>query len=85
MTHAYFCFYHAVSNVVLRRVGHACQGKSVLLKYLMLSITVFVLAFITAFMETFTIAHFPYYRFKVRQLLASGTASTADSFESCAR
>lgn len=23
MTHAYFCLYHALSNVLLRRLGHA--------------------------------------------------------------
>lgn len=26
MTHAYFCFYHAVSNVLIRRVG---RGRGV--------------------------------------------------------
>lgn len=68
MTHAYFCFYHALSNVVLRRVLHACQGSTVVSRYLVMSITVFVLAFVTALMETVTIAHFPYYRFKVRKV-----------------
>ena len=24
MTHAYFCFYHALSNVLLRRVRRSC-------------------------------------------------------------
>ena len=68
MTHAYFCFYHALSNVVLRRVLNAYHGSGAVLKYIMMSSTVFVLAFITAFMETFTIAHFPYYSFKVSHL-----------------
>lgn len=69
MTHAYFCFYHALSNVILRRVSHACHTSTLMAKFVTLSVTVFVLAFITALMETVTIAHFPYYRFKVRLLL----------------
>lgn len=34
-----------------------------------MSCMVFVVAFITALMETVTIAHFPYYRFKVSKML----------------
>ena len=67
MTHAYFCFYHALSNVVLRRTTHAVQSLPPFVQWLVLATVVFVLAYITALMETVTIAHFPYYKFKVRQ------------------
>ena len=66
MTHAYFCFYHALLNVVLRRTTHAVQHHRPAVQWLVLAVVVFVLAYITALMETVTIAHFPYYRFKVR-------------------
>ncbi len=65
MTHAYFCFYHALSNVVLRRTVHAVQRYHTIVQWLLLALVVFILAYITALMETVTIAHFPYYRFKV--------------------
>ena len=69
MTHAYFCFYHALSNMVLRRVSHAVQKCRVIVQWLVLALVVFILAYITALMETVTIAHFPYYRFKVTSFL----------------
>ena len=65
MTHAYFCFYHALSNMVLRRVSHAVQNRRIVVQWLVLALVVFILAYITALMETVTIAHFPYCRFKV--------------------
>ena len=65
MTHAYFCFYHALSNVVLRRTAYAVQQSPRICQWMTLVTVVFVLAYITALMETVTIAHFPYYRFKV--------------------
>ncbi len=71
MTHAYFCFYHALSNVVLRRTLHAVQRYHTIVQWLLLALVVFILAYITALMETVTIAHFPYYRFKVTTLLDS--------------
>ena len=71
MTHAYFCFYHALSNVVLRRMLHAVQRYHTIVQWLLLALAVFILAYITALMETVTIAHFPYYRFKVTTPLDS--------------
>ena len=70
MTHAYFCFYHALSNVVLRRTLHAVQRYHTIVQWLLLALVIFILAYITALMETVTIAHFPYYRFKVTTPLA---------------
>lgn len=71
MTHAYFCFYHALSNVVLRRTLHAVQSYHTIVQWLLLALVIFILAYITALMETVTIAHFPYYSFKVITLLDS--------------
>lgn len=63
MTHAYFCFYHALANVALRRVESALAGRSLLLRKIARAAAVFVLAYATALGETLTIAHFPYYTF----------------------
>ena len=65
MTHAYFCFYHAVSNVALRATRHLTAGRGPVVQHLTTALTVFLLAYATAYMETLTIAHFPYYKFKV--------------------
>lgn len=65
MTHAYFCFYHALANVVLRRVRRATAGARPAVAASAMAVAVFLLAYVTAFMETATIAHFPYYTFKV--------------------
>ncbi len=65
MTHAYFCFYHALSNVLLRRVAHAFP-RSAAARRLAMGLLVFMLSYSTAYMETLTIAHYPHYNFKVR-------------------
>lgn len=125
MTHAYFCLYHALSNMLIRRVRHAlaargptaqvgrppaspaacgrlllcrqdnpctlpccskacrmpppgCRTLACRPPWLLAArppglppqaaaeaVLVFVLAYATAFGETLTIAHFPYYSFKV--------------------
>lgn len=67
MTHAYFCFYHALANVVLRRVETALAGKSLWMRKMARAVVVFLLAYATAYGETLTIAHFPYYTFVDRQ------------------
>ena len=73
MTHAYFMFYHSLSNVVLRRVvrlttamsqsASSSGSSNTFFKYILFSITVFILSYSTAFMETLTIANFKYYTF----------------------
>ena len=68
MTHAYFCFYHAVSNVALRVTRHLTAERRPVVQHLTTALTVFLLAYATACMETLTIAHFPYYKFKVEYL-----------------
>eukprot|EP00884_Botryococcus_braunii_P004628 jgi/Botrbrau1/14166/Bobra.182_3s0104.3 len=65
MTHAYFCFYHTLSNVLIRRTLRATETYGKHVQGLAAAALVFCLAYATAFMETLTIAHFPYYTFKV--------------------
>lgn len=66
MTHAYFCFYHALANVVIRTVRSAVQHIHPWAPALAEGVTVFAMGYIMALGETVTIAHFPYYSFQVR-------------------
>jgi len=66
MTHAYFCFYHALSNVLLRRVRNAVRGQSWLVQQLASAALIFLLSYATAYGETLTISAFPYYSFEDR-------------------
>ena len=66
MTHAYFCFYHCLANVLLRRLQHALKRHGKLAASAGVALLVFSLSYATAFAETATIANFPYYNFKVR-------------------
>jgi len=63
MTHAYFCFYHALSNVLLRRMRNAFGESHALLRNTMMGLVVVALSVATAYGETLSIAHFPYYTF----------------------
>uniref|UniRef100_A0A7S3R8E8 Cycloeucalenol cycloisomerase n=1 Tax=Dunaliella tertiolecta TaxID=3047 RepID=A0A7S3R8E8_DUNTE len=63
MTQAYFCFYHAISNLLLRRVRTGLSKRSPLLRRTAMGLVVFLLAYSTAYAETLTIAHFPHYTF----------------------
>lgn len=65
MTHAYFCFYHTLSNLVLRRLRYTFKDSSQLNRVAIMGLAVFLMAYTTAIMETLTIAHFPYYTFRV--------------------
>lgn len=64
MTHAYFCLYHALSNLVIRRVRNAAKSHGAAAQATAEAVTVFLLAYATAYGETLTISHFPYYSFK---------------------
>ena len=64
MTHAYFCLYHALSNMLIRRVRNAAKGHGALAQAAAEATAVFLLAYATAYGETLTISHFPYYSFK---------------------
>jgi hypothetical protein len=56
LTHAYFCLYHALSNLVIRRTLHATKLWGLIGSRIAAGAVIFVLAYITAFMETFTIS-----------------------------
>jgi cycloeucalenol cycloisomerase len=71
MTHAYFVFYHAISNMVIRRVRHATKAYGGGVQNVTEAVAVFLLAYATAYGETVTIAHFPYYTFVDRQRMYS--------------
>lgn len=64
MTHAYFCFYHTLSNLAIRRIRAALQLRGGVAQAAGEAAVVFLLAYATAYGETLTIAHFPYYTFK---------------------
>lgn len=65
MTHAYFCFYHAVSNYCIRRTRRALEPRGWQAQAAGEAAVVFVLSYTMAFGETLTIAHFPHYSFSV--------------------
>jgi cycloeucalenol cycloisomerase len=64
MTHAYFCLYHALANVLIRRVRNHFTSSGHLIQNLAEILVVFTLSYATAYGETLTIAHFPYYSFE---------------------
>eukprot|EP00049_Salpingoeca_infusionum_P009638 m.163526 g.163526 ORF g.163526 m.163526 type:complete len:123 (+) comp14391_c0_seq3:794-1162(+) len=53
MTHAYFMTYHMFATLILRRLNPT--------SYFTKAIVVFAMAYSTAFMEAFSIQHFPHY------------------------
>lgn len=63
MTHAYFCLYHSLSNLLIRRVRNATRAYGAVTQGSAEALVVFTLAYATAFGETLTISHFPYYTF----------------------
>ncbi len=65
-THAYFIFYHSLTNLILRRLRRALAALPSAASFAITSFVVLALAYVTAFMETFTIANFPYYTFENR-------------------
>lgn len=69
MTHAYFCLYHALGNVLIRRVRNAVKTTGPRAQIIAEAVLVFCLAYVTAYGETLTIAHFPYYIFKDRDAM----------------
>lgn len=67
-THAYFCFYHTMTTILLRRfwTSHIYQRTASWVKPLASAVLVLVMADVTAFMETWTISSFPYYTIRDR-------------------
>ena len=67
LTHAYFCLYHALSNILIRRCMQATVSFGKLGQRTTTGCLIFALAYATAYMETLTIA----------QVRPSNTASCA--------
>ena len=57
LTHAYFCLYHALSNMLIRRTLAALAKRQRWLRLSTAGVLVLLLAYATAFMEALTIAH----------------------------
>lgn len=72
-THFYFCFYHAIGSKVIRWVWtHYRPGAA---RTTFCVSVVCVMAYCTAFLETFSISAFPYYTFDDReQMYTVGSA-----------
>ena len=66
MTHAYFIFYHSMTNLILRRLRRALSQFSPSASFAASAAVILALAYVTAFMETFTISNFPHYSFENR-------------------
>ncbi len=66
MTHAYFIFYHSLTNLILRRLRRSIASLPHLVSFSISALVILILAYVTAFMETFTISNFPYYSFENR-------------------
>ncbi|CAE7198916.1 CPI1 [Symbiodinium natans] len=64
-THLYFCFYHALGSKVLRWVWTEFRPSAARTTFCVA--VVCVMAYCTAFLETFSISAFPYYTFDDRQ------------------
>jgi len=67
VTHAYFCFYHTLTNVLLRRVWssqlYQHASHNVFLQVSFNTCLVFSLGYATALMEAITISSVPYYHY----------------------
>ena len=71
-THAYFCTYHTLTTMALRRWRSGATFRTALppwLRPLATSALITVMAWLTAFTEAFTIQGFPYYRIRDREYL----------------
>ena len=66
MTHAYFMFYHVLSNAMLRRIRTGYVNDA--WRFAFECAAVGAAAYTTAFMESLTICGFPYYSFEDRHM-----------------
>jgi cycloeucalenol cycloisomerase len=69
ITHAYFCTYHTLSTIVLRRFWRSFAPKSNVVHIAGSALFIFLMACFTAFMETYTISEVPYYTHKDKFLM----------------
>lgn len=68
-THFYFCFYHALSNMVLRKIETTFKAGTP--RTLFLVTIVCLMSYVTAYMETLTISSFECYNFSDREFMYS--------------
>ena len=68
-THFYFCFYHAFSNAILRKVTTTYVDDRN--RFLFKCALIALLSYATAYAETLTISGFPCYAFEDRSLVYS--------------
>jgi len=57
MTQAYFCFYHALSNIIIRSVGSLFSRVRSPIRIFFQGLSIFVLSYATAYGETLTISN----------------------------
>lgn len=60
ITHSYFHFYHVLSSMMMRFTWRRVPSKGVT-RYLSVGAVVLLASYSVAFLETFTIQHFPHY------------------------
>ena len=65
-THFYFCFYHALSNAMIRKIRSTYEPS--IARFVFLTLAIASLSYATAFAETLTISRFPYWTFADRDL-----------------
>ena len=61
-THFYFCFYHVLSNCVIRKISTTYEASWT--RTLFTTSVILAMSYTTAFMETLTISAFPCWQFK---------------------
>lgn len=66
MTHAYFMFYHVLSNAALRRIRTGFVDNRA--RFVFECVAIGAMSYTTAFMESLTICGFPYYDFENRHM-----------------
>ncbi|KAL0488995.1 cycloeucalenol cycloisomerase [Acrasis kona] len=67
-TQAYFTMYHSLTNYA-QRIFYYYFPKNTWTRFFLLCVLIFVMSWVTAFMETFTIQNFPYYTHKNKSLM----------------
>lgn len=60
-TQCYFLFYHCIATICLRVLNQLCSTQWKPIRIVFLVIFIATLAYFTAFMETYSIQHFPFY------------------------
>lgn len=63
LAHVCFLFYHVISNITLRRLQHAIAELSDTIQWAFKAAWILALSYFIAYLETVSIANFPYYTF----------------------